>query len=131
MSIFNKFLNFFNYLFFSFLMIITFLCSFVEPVNYFSDALASHMESHGEIHKKGDVSFDEPELGHTHKHRHSDNEEEHTHKHLNVINFSGIVLNQSVTFYMFPYEIKEVLPQANNLSMLDSYFLEILKPPIS
>lgn len=70
------------------------------------------------------------EIDHVHKHRHSENEEEHAHKHLNLTSSAEIIVNKIVNIQFHPMEIHSIVHFTYNIKPYDSYFLEILKPPI-
>lgn len=139
MSKLKKIISLINFLFIS-LSITSFLAYSYFNSNNFSahDFLntnihgflfATHLNDHHDSHDTHfDTSDDHQE--HVHKHRHSENEEEHSHKHLSIFSFYEIVINKIAYIQFIPLEISSSIHFTYNLKTYDSYFLEILKPPI-
>ena len=140
MNIFNKFFKKTIALLLSITLVVMCSMAFFGSTETFSDELAvseaynlllvSHMESYKDHHQSLEKDHNDSDMNHAHKHRHSDADEEHTHKHLNVTTLAEIVLNKAVSFSLILAELKEPCPLSKYPSMSDSYFLEILKPPI-
>lgn len=138
----NKLNKFFSLI--SFLFISLFITSFLAYSCFNSNKFLSHellnsnihgllFSSHlNDHHDSHDTHSDNSGDGtdHVHKHRHSENEEEHSHKHINIISFSEIVINKSISIEFHPIESHSEVNFAYNLKSYDSFILEILKPPI-
>lgn len=67
---------------------------------------------------------------HEHTHKHSDNEKEHSHKHLNIMPHLEFDLGSRLKLTFHVAMIFNEPPVGFSINHYDSYFLDILKPPI-
>ncbi len=130
-----------NCIIISFIMIIVMSFSFFSSVKYFSDDLvtleshsvflATHLNYHEkDNHHREFDEEDEESIGHSHTHKHSEGGEEHTHKHINVVTFSDMILFHTSNLFSLSFDIFQSTPKSYNHLFLNSFALEILRPPI-